>query len=350
MIVRDIATVNLLGCDCDDCPLPGCPAPIIETMTPCGYPISGIQGYESYFGYVYHTDGLPPPELAGRNYKKVTITRISSYTFEGDDYETGNETCIRIYSKSLVEASCQQDITGSAEWSVHRDYAPPDPAEGDYLVSYSRSGSCGPGLDSCGGTETYTYSESPPDTNDTGSLDIPTGGETSSAWVGPIFTSLRTSGSVEIKYEDLVMPIYRFGLPPDFSTEEIPRSTYEVRCDEYFFPATWDAWHALKTAWRVALAAHREWEAAPVDTRGDEPEVPADPGAAPEPLPALLASREWIWDGTEENDHSEYVEMEPRPMDSPDGEVRRVNLAVICWRSARIGTKPSIHGEQYQPI
>jgi hypothetical protein len=97
---------------------------------------------------------------------------------------------------------------------------------------------------------------------------------------------------------------YRFAPSEGFGSETPPRTYYEAQWDEYFFPE---------------------------DTETD---------------PVLVASRTWLWNGDTEDPWSEWFVMSVP--DEP-GETRVVNLMVRCWKSTRIGNKPSAFGEVYTP-
>ena len=101
---------------------------------------------------------------------------------------------------------------------------------------------------------------------------------------------------------------YRFGVPAGFSTTEHPRSTYEAQWDVGFFPDGWDS---------------------------------GDPEA---PVPSIVESKSWIWGGNMEDLWSDWYEI---PVPDGPGESRVVNLMVICYRSSRIGQKPTAFGEIY---
>jgi hypothetical protein len=96
------------------------------------------------------------------------------------------------------------------------------------------------------------------------------------------------------------------------------RSTYELEWDEGFFPTEWDEWN-----------------------NGDR----EDP--EPTPVPELVAERSWTWDGnkTEEGRWSPWYNINP---DLRPGQVRPVNLMIVCWKSAKIGTKPTASGEIHE--
>ena len=125
--------------------------------------------------------------------------------------------------------------------------------------------------------------------------------------------------------------------------EPTKRTFFEIQWDEVFFPAAWDAWKALKNDYDLAVAAHEAWEAADPETRGPEPTIPEDPGAAPTPAPSLTASRSWSYAGG--SDFSAWYEIE---IPAIEGETRIVNVLTKCYRSARLGSLPTAHGEIYE--
>ena len=125
--------------------------------------------------------------------------------------------------------------------------------------------------------------------------------------------------------------------------EPTKRTFFEIQWDEVFFPAAWDAWKALKDDYDLAVAAHEAWEAADPETRGPEPTIPEDPGAAPTPAPSLTASRSWSYAGG--SDFSAWHEIE---IPTVVGETRIVNTLTKCYRSARLGSLPTAHGEIYE--
>lgn len=125
--------------------------------------------------------------------------------------------------------------------------------------------------------------------------------------------------------------------------EPTKRTFFEIQWDEVFFPVAWDAWKALKDDYDLAVAAHETWEAADPETRGPEPTIPEDPGAAPTPEPSLTASRSWSYAGG--SDFSAWYEIE---IPTIEGETRIVNTLTKCYRSARLGSLPTSHGEIYE--
>lgn len=107
---------------------------------------------------------------------------------------------------------------------------------------------------------------------------------------------------------------YRFGVPSDYSTLELPRTTWEMTWDEVFASAAWWSWY----------------------DGGME-------GAAPDASVALVAARDWTWAGDMESPWTDWYEI---PIPETPGETRVVNVMVICWRSTRLGYKPTYHGDQ----
>jgi hypothetical protein len=121
--------------------------------------------------------------------------------------------------------------------------------------------------------------------------------------------------------------------------EPVERSVYELEWDEVFFPAEWGAWALAKNAFDEATAAHEAWEAEDPETRGDEPIIPDDPGTEPTVGPSLVSSESWEYDGDEFSGWFNLAAPEA------PGEVRVVNMMVVCWHSNRLGMKPTSTGE-----
>jgi len=99
---------------------------------------------------------------------------------------------------------------------------------------------------------------------------------------------------------------YRFGIPLGYS-----RSVWEMQWDEVFAPASWWEW----------LDGGRV-------------------GTEPTPGPQLIASKSWTWSGAGE--WSDWYEI---PLPTEPGETRVVNVMVKCYKSTRLGVKPTTHGE-----
>jgi len=129
--------------------------------------------------------------------------------------------------------------------------------------------------------------------------------------------------------------------PEPIEPEE--RSYYSAQWDEVFFPKKWEEWKALKDAFDAATEAHEAWEAADPETRGPEPTIPPDPGAAPTPAPSLIASRSFTYTGGAE--FSAWFEI---PIPEVEGETRIVNMMAKHYRSTRLGSLPTSSGEIYE--
>ena len=138
---------------------------------------------------------------------------------------------------------------------------------------------------------------------------------------------------------------YRIGVPEGFSTTQVRRSTYEAQWDEVFFPTKWTEWKSQKDSYDEAVAAHQEWQAADPETRGDEPELPDNPGSAPTPAPSLVTSRSWSWGGSMESPWSGWFDLTP-PAEG-NGDTRVVNMMIKCYKCARTGVAPTAVGEIY---
>ena len=123
---------------------------------------------------------------------------------------------------------------------------------------------------------------------------------------------------------------YRFAPPIGFSTVELPRTTYEAQWDEVSFP----------TGYNASIDDPEITPPDPLPPGWEHPQIPT-PGR---PNPSLVASRSWIWDGNMESPWSEWFEI---PIPEAAGETRAVNLMILCYRSARLGQKPTAHGEVY---
>jgi len=112
--------------------------------------------------------------------------------------------------------------------------------------------------------------------------------------------------------------------------DAIPRSTYACQWDEVFFPDGYDA----------TINDPEVTPPVPLPVGWTHPQIP-DPDASP---PSLVQSREWTWGGSLNDPWSEWFEIGPP---SEPGETRPVNLLVKCFKSTRLGVKPTAHGETY---
>jgi len=109
---------------------------------------------------------------------------------------------------------------------------------------------------------------------------------------------------------------YRFGVPFGYSTEEMPRSTWEMEWDEATASADW-------------------WEWFDTGMTGTEP----TPGPT-------LTPRSWIWAGDMGEPWSNWFELS---MPEEAGENRVINVMVKCFNSNRLGVKPTASGDSYNP-
>jgi hypothetical protein len=107
---------------------------------------------------------------------------------------------------------------------------------------------------------------------------------------------------------------YRMGVPAGYSTPEAPRSTWEMTWDEIYASDAWWAWF---------------------DGGMD--------GEAPDESLALVTARDWTWGGSMESPWSDWYEI---PIPETPGQTRVVNVMVVCWKSTRLGYKPTAHGDQ----
>lgn len=115
-------------------------------------------------------------------------------------------------------------------------------------------------------------------------------------------------------YIYVTMSRYRMGVPTGYSTVEVPRSTWEMTWDEVFASYAW-------------------WEWYDGGMEGDEPDDSI----------ALVTARDWTWGGSMDFPWSDWYEI---PVPTEPGETRVVNVMVTCWRSTRLGYKPTAHGDQ----
>lgn len=112
---------------------------------------------------------------------------------------------------------------------------------------------------------------------------------------------MNPAGSFPAYHLQIVFSRYRMGVPDSMLPPNPSRSTYEMQWDEVFFP-----------------------------TSG---------------TPALVISRSWEWDGDTGNPWSGWFEIE---VPEEAGETRVVNVMVKCYKSTRLGVKPTAHGESYE--
>lgn len=102
---------------------------------------------------------------------------------------------------------------------------------------------------------------------------------------------------------------YRFGTPEDYG-----RSVWEMGWDEIEAGSQWWEW---------------------LDSGMEGPE--------PTPGPALVAHRSWTWAGDPEEPWSDWYDL-ALPEDGL--KVRTGNVLTLCYRSSRLGVKPTAYGDQ----
>jgi hypothetical protein len=100
---------------------------------------------------------------------------------------------------------------------------------------------------------------------------------------------------------------YRFGPPVDYT-----RSTWEMEWDLVFASTEWWTWFDAGAT-----------------------------GTEPTPGPSLVSHQSWVWDS--EAEWSDWYEI---PLPTEPGETRVVNVLTTCWKSTRIGTKPTASGPE----
>jgi hypothetical protein len=288
----------------------------------------------------YHPD--VPAEMAGRIYKKQHREMSSRYRFDFGSHErtqTSEGTDEQKARRNPTSGNCQSVSTAShrKEAETTTEKGETDHGQNDYTAESHASESS-----PCAGTKTTRDG-----TEAWNQCSLPWAVSIHPGWTYIAPATFRLDLSFEIPgYSDSenhymvalseeTVGTYRVGVPDGFSTGDAPRSVYELRWEEIWFPTDWEAWLARKTA-------HDSWAAADPETRGDEPEA-----AGPEPAkPSLLASREWIWSGAD-GERSEWFDLS-RPPDAGAGEARVVNMLVTCYRCAATGVKPTAHGEFYE--
>ena len=369
MIITTTQDLEEVGnCDCS-CALPTCAAPRkeCESITidfDCFYILPEVETVE-------------PAEITCRRFAKKT----TSYTYtssQTDNPEPGDS-----YSRTEINTVVYEqnnDVVPCVEYgetvTFSIDETTNQPSTGTDTIYHAASESIRGGA--CAGSYTYTDNNDAGN-NDSGAFtecgavvfsvtdDFARTGDSFSLFytAGDITTNYQTSFEDEIdvafvtaKLESLTFPDdangescnalmesvtgcpetiqsatktrMRFAPPVGFSTGEAPRTTYEAQWDEVFFPTGYDG-------------MIDDPEITPPDPLPDgweHPQIPT-PGR---PNPSLVASRSWIWDGNMESPWSAWFEI---PIPESAGETRVVNLMVLCYRSARLGQKPTAHGEVY---
>lgn len=302
MIIRSAQEANFVNC-CP-CNWPVCEVPRYEERTPCGFLIGSHDD-----GIVNSSDFTDPGVV--EYYNTVTVIESNAYDFLGgepgygfDDYTQHDEReDIYVYTRSRdLAGACIYEVTQTATFSGGYSGSYDTPPAGDYLISFEYSGTKTafgvPGT----GTQTYTYAISGADTDPIGEVFSAVSTYISSSWMGSTWTGIYDNGSVVAEYTGKLNNEFRYGVPLGYD-----RSTYELEWDEVSATPEWFAWY-------------------------DGGMV----GAEPSPPAALVAHHSWIYDGI--SDWSEWYQME--------GNNRVANMLITCWRSARIGSKPTATGPE----
>lgn len=336
MIVTTSQEYELINCGC--CPYPQCPEPRKE-----------CQSIEiEACGNIMPQHGDVPQEKQCTRYRTKTEIEVRAlHKSTEEEIYTNDETNTEVTEVKRVDGVCGPHyVSGSRSFAEMRKSPPTDPTVHHLFIEDTAAGADGVF------TGTYTYTDYlDADNNSSGPSNngVPLDFNPSGDWtyVGPAtFKKVLTPATYETvtltvtysdpvtvtilkaelealiadlaegdpwggsqcssKYEGCENPTnltkarYRFAVPEDYSTEDVPRSTYELQWDEVFFPT--------------------------------DPEAPV----------VFVASKSWTWGGSMEDPWSQWFEI---PLPEASGETRVVNLRVVCYRSSRIGQKPTAHGE-----
>lgn len=352
MIITTSQERNLV--DCCACQLPECDPPRkeCESVALCGYALPDIEGI---------TDLQRVTRYRSIEVEKVKSYASGTYSFRDGSYKPevegtfdSTERCSR--DATTVSGSCDEEevstyyngvndykeygydgtLIGEAVTTQHSESGPGACAGTEQVVGTGIFGSSGPStwnVCSCvavsampGGTTDFTLSgtvltrtaslgvDSMPDwfwTDDytqTITFSSPINADLEALAFDDADAIHGTACSPFVTYGggavDAIGTIgkarYRFGVPAGYSTAEVPRSYYEAQWDEVFFPTTGD--------------------------------------------PVLIASQSWLWGGDMGAPWSDWFEL---PLLTAPGEIRVVNLLIKCYKSARLGVKPTSVGEVY---
>lgn len=356
MIVATMQEVNALSCGC--CPNPLCGAPRLEVANRCCVPFPGLEGED------YSAMGLPD-DFFDRCFQFVERRFLQTETIENDAPLEGGHpahfTSVITDDRKAkfqvplepIGASCAlQRIERSRHFTRReRSDATGSPAY-YYVINYDEhtegtTGDCAG--TSTGYTESYLPSGTDPGTtfsepaffcDDLSALVIAPDWTYSSPSNGVhVFSKTTVTGDLEstglletvltitlTEWEGGGREVYKFCVPEGYSTPEAPRSTWEMQWDLAFVTEAWLAWY-----------------------QGDQ----ADP--EPTPLPILHEEKSWTWGGSMEAPCSPTEKMPAASwyghLDDEENDIVwqtiRLNVMVICWRSSRLGVKPTAHGLQY---
>jgi hypothetical protein len=356
MIIATIQEANAIACGC--CPHPVCSPPRLETSNRCCIPAPFATGED------FSAMGLPE-DFLDRCFETIErrfyqVETIENYApLEGGIPANFTSTIIddrkAKFSVPLepIAGSCAlQRVERTRDFSRReRSDATGSPAY-YYIINYDENtvGTTG----DCAGTGTeYTESYLPSGTDpgtststaatfcdDLSSLIIDPDWTYSSPSNGVhVFTKNTVTGDIETtglldltltitltEWEGGGKELYKFCVPENYSTEEAPRSTWEMQWDIAFMTERWLEWY--------------------LSDRSD-----------PEPsnYPILHSSHDWTWSGSME-DPCSPIEKMPSPawhghIDDEEAAIvwiaMRINIMVVCWKSTRTGVKPTAIGLQY---
>ena len=251
-------------------------------------------------------------------YAKANVTTNYVADFPGgepgygfDDYTQHDEReDVWNYTRSADDAGdCGEVVIHTATYSGGYSGTYDVTPDGDYLVSYEYSGVKLAGDAIGSGTETYTYAISGADVRTISEVESAPSGYVSSSWTGATWTGIYENGTIVVEYLGIKQQPYQFGVPVDYE-----RSTWEMEWDEVAGTEIWFAWYDAGMI-----------------------------GTEPTPPPYLHEHKSWVWDGDFENKLSPVYD----PYSEEEGIIiRPVNVLTTCWRSTRLGSKPTATGPE----
>jgi hypothetical protein len=286
---------------------------------------------EMYFSWTAG-NGTDPPYYLGGDYQYTSYIDDEcgdeGFTYIGDnnknpydvEYEYGDETETCEESEHLI--STVGTSTSGTELALQGCPGPFEPAGATYYWDFEEVTAIGVRLTG-GRTETEFIEDGiasiPPiwpgtlpgtqcvATTDT---DWPTIGEVAATQDGGIWPPCEDDNPPPTAASADLIPVrYRYGIPSGFAG-----SVWEMEWDEVKASKSWWAWF--------------------------------DDGATgiePSPGPTLVAHRSWDWAGDTGAPWSSWFEL--MPPEYP-GETRTANVLAICYRSTRLGVKPTASGDQ----
>jgi len=356
MIIATIQDANALGCCC---PYPDCASPRIETLNPCCIPVP-FASWEDFseMGLPENFEDLCFEKIVREYHQTETIKKESAlsggipanFSSVTTDYRKA-EFRVPLDPFDPLEAGCSLIRVARQYYLVGRSSCYATDSSGFYYVNEFDEHTSGTSGDCAGTYHVYTESVLPSGT-DPGTTFTESSAfcsDLSFLIITPTWTYDRpgagihrfrrttTTGDIEITglatvTETITLTeweggeLYKFCVPEDYSTEAAPRSTWEMQWDIAFVTERWLGWYLSDRS---------------------EPE--------PSNSPILHSSHDWTWGGSMEEPCSP-VEQMPSPrwhglIDDEESSIKwlaiRINVMIICWRSARTGQKPTAYGPQY---